>query len=361
MKLKSIVSPRSGISYHRIVNPLSYWEPSEGWTRDMLWFREEEHLIDGSDVLLYNKAIFTDTSYLRKLQKDGMKIVVDVDDLWQLPLNHINYQAWKDQNHTQRIQEHIELADLVICSTMKLQNRVRGFNKNTAVIPNAFPFGYGEYIPKPVQHDKTAFMYMGGSTHLPDVKLLEGKFRRIGSDSYIKNHAEFVLAGYEPGYAKQYMTNNDQQEQNNNFHLKKIPGVWDKMKAVFSYTNSYSVLPSANLDEYLNYLDQADVALIPLQDTEWNSYKSILKVLEAAVKAVPVICSKIEPYYPELRNCPGIMWVEHADDWLTHIKWCIKNPIAVIDMGKQLMEYCKEYYDLITWNRTRKEVIESLI
>lgn len=361
MKIQTVVQGKSGISYHRLVNPFSYLQLAEGDIKEQIWHGQEEHLIDGNTgILWYNKSIFTDPGYIRKLQEEGMKVVVDVDDFWELPCTHINYKAWKEQNHSQRILEHIQLADIVVCTTMKLQGKVRQYNKNTVVIPNAFPFGYENYTPQPIEHEKVIFMYMGGSTHLPDVKILEGKFRRINSDLSIKEHAEFVVCGYEPMHTKQYYTNQDLQLQNDNYHLKKVPGVWDSIEAVFSYTGCHRVLPTADLDDYLNYLDQADVFLIPLQPTFWNSFKSPLKIIEAAVKGIPVICSKVEPYYPELKECPGILWVEYPDDWLKHIKWCIKNKAKLKDMGNQLMEYCKEHYDLLVWNETRKAIIDKL-
>jgi len=361
MRVQSIVTPRSGISYHRIVNPMKYMPWETGDTYQMLWMGEGEIAID-CDVLLYNKYITTPIQTLLDKKAQGMKIVLDMDDLWELPTSHPNYQAWESAGHSKLIEEHIRIADIVICTSMILQDKVRAINKNTVVVPNAFPYEQESYIAQPVQHNKVTFMYMGGSTHLPDVKLLEGKFRRINSDSFIKNNAEFVLAGYEKSLMKKYRTPQDRDAGNNNYILEHMSnGVYDRMSAVFSYTGSHRVLPTTNLDDYIDYYDQADVALVPLQDNVWNSMKSVLKIAEAGVKNIPVICSKVQPYYPELKNCPGILWVETPQDWLEHIKWCIKNPVQVIDMGKQLGDYCREHYELTTWNKTRYQVFKSLI
>lgn len=360
-KIQYVVQNRSGISYHRIINPISYLQLGPEWKQELLWFREDEHRID-CDILWYNKFTATEPLFIKGMQAKGMKVVVDVDDLWDLPTWHPHYEPWKEHNQAQTVLEHIKLADIVVCTTMKLQDKVRQYNKNTVVIPNAFPYGYENYRPKentPV-HDKMGFIYVAGSTHLNDVKSIEGKFRRIGSDGYIKDRAEFILAGYEKSYAKQWLTQADLDAKNENFHLKEVPGVWDNMSAIFSHTGSHRILPTTNLDEYIDYYDQADVALIPLVSTEWGSYKSVLKVLEASCKRLPVICSAVEPYI-ELQDYPGIMWIKSPDDWLTHIRWCIKNPQGVKDVGEKLAEQIWKNYDLKVWNQVREQIIKSLV
>ena len=360
MKIQFIVSKNSGSDYHRIINPLSYIQWAEGYTCELLWRGDDEYKID-CDVLIYNKYCATTIPILKALKEKGMKIVVDVDDMWVLPTNHINYSHWAKTGHSEAIAEHIKLADLVICTSELLETEVKKLNNNTLYIPNAFPYGSEMYKPQPVTHKKMTFLYMGGSTHLPDIELLRGKFKRIGSDSFIKENAEFVLAGYDKGKKKTFKTREDALANNNNFVIEDTRGEYDKMGAIFADTMSYRILPTTNLDEYINYYDQADVALCPLVDTSWNSYKSTLKIQEAACKAIPVICSKVLPYYPVLKDCPGILWVESPAQWLEHIKRCLKNPVQLIDMGKQLSEYCKKNYILQDWNKIRKDSILALL
>jgi glycosyltransferase involved in cell wall biosynthesis len=360
MKVQFVVQQHSGISYHRLINPMEFmkWDSEED-SAEMLWIHEDEHKVNG-DILYFNKFIAMDKSQLEVVKKKGIKIIVDIDDSWDLPINHIFYDMWTKLNNTKRVLDAVKLADLVICTTMRLQDKIRPYNKNTAVVPNAFPFGYDTYKPMPVEHEKMGFIYVAGSTHLPDVELLRGKFKRIGSDSYIKSNAEFMLAGYEESKGMRYKTKEDLLAKNGNYNIIKVRDVWDKMATIFSETGSYKIIPSTNLDEYINFYDQADVALIPLCNTDWNSYKSELKIVEAACKGLPVICSRVLPY-STLYGKEGIMWVERPDDWLTHIKYCIKNPNYVKDMGEKLSTWVKESYDLLIWNETRKQLFKSIL
>ena len=363
MKIQFIVQPYSGISYHRLINPMEFMNWEEGESAEMLWYGRDEHLID-CDILYYNKFISTDVSILKEMKKvnKNMKVVVDIDDSWEMSYNHPVYEIWKENKIPERVIENIKFADLVICTTMKLQEKVRKYNKNTVVIPNAFPFGHDVYKP---MHDKGSnkkmtFIYVAGSSHVPDVNLLQGKFKRIGSDSFLKNNAEFVLAGYEPTEVPRYFTKKDQQEMNGNYKMIKVNGVWDKMKHVFSQTGSYRILPSTNLDQYINFYDQADVAIIPLCNSDWNNHKSELKIVEAGCKQLPVICSDVEPYN-QFKSRPGIMWVETPDDWIKHIRYCVKNPDFVKDQGLALSEWVKEEFDLLKWNVSRKQILKTLL
>lgn len=359
MRVQFVVHPRSGLSYHRLINPMEFMQWEDGDSGDMLFVLEDEHKIDG-DILYFNKFIGMAPEQLRALQKKGVKIVVDVDDSWDIPIGHAFYEIWKQRGNREKVIECLKLADVVFCTTLKLQDKVRELNKNTVVIPNAFPFGHDNYFPNPQPRQKMNFIYVAGSSHLPDTKLLEGKFKRIGGDQWMKDRAEFILAGYEPTMVPKYKTKADYEARNNNIVWVKSQNVWDRMVNIFSQTNSHRILPSTDLEKYIDYYDQADVAIVPLCDTEWNSYKSVLKIVEAGCKGIPAICSNVEPY-KTMRPCEGVMWVERQDQWIEWFKYCIKNPNYVQDQGASLAAHVREEYDLLKWNETRMQVFKSLM
>lgn len=365
MKIQCIVRHGAGCDYHRIVLPFMYIEKDAEWcknhTVEMLWIATEEHFIH-CDVLIYNKLIGTPIDILKELQSKGMKIVVDVDDYWVLPPTHANYE-WNKSGNDKLTIEHIKMADLVICTSTILQDKIRELNKNTVVIPNALPFGEDIFTRVMERHNdknKLNFFYAGGVSHLPDVKLLQPTFKNIRRDKYITSNARFILAGYNNATQKRYHTKKDMEMKNNNFKLVKVDGPYDEMKKVFEYTGSYTVLPTAPIPDYLNYYDQADIGLIPLENTSWNSMKSTLKLLECATRDIPAIVSSVSPY-SDLRPCEGIMWVEKPENWLQYITKCIKEPAFVKDSGLKMSEWIREEYNLNKWNDVRKQVLNSLI
>lgn len=336
---------------------MSYLKWDSGDSAEMLFEGDNTGKIDGN-VLLYNKYCATNLNYLRSLQQQGLKIIVDVDDYWQLPDYHPNASEWSKRNHTEQIVEHIKNADLVICTTLALQEQVRNLNKSTVVIPNAFPFGYENYKPMPEPSEKMRFMYVGSMTHYRDVKLLEGRFKRINSLPDIKNNATFILAGYQKAKAKRFMSPYDMKADNDQYIVIETRGPYDKMVSLLKNMPSYDILNSTDQDEYINFYDKCDVSLVPLENNFWNSMKSTLKFAEAGCKQVPVICSNVAPY-SELSDYP-VMWVNHKDDWINHFRYCIKNPNKVKEMGEQLAERTKHDFDLFKWNEVRKQVITSL-
>jgi hypothetical protein len=364
-KIQCVVRDKAGCDYYRVILPAIGLQKDTEWssknTIEILWIGQDEWQIN-CDILIYNKLIGTPIQTLKEYQAKGMKLVVDVDDYWVLPDWHPE-KSWNAMGNDKLTLEHIKIADIVVCSSMRIQDKIREYNKNTVVIPNAIPYGEGQYSDtNKIQSDKIRFIYAGGISHLQDVKLLEGKFRRIGSDN-IRYTTEYILAGYEKakGTMKVYSTKEDMEAGNDNYTLQTtdVRGPYDDMKAIFSQTNSYRILETLPVHKYLSHYDHADVSLVPIVANEWNSMKSNLKILEAATRKIPVICSAAAPYTDDILN--NIMWVVNGDDWLTHIRWCAKNPQGVKDMGEKLYEEVVQKYHLKVWNETRKQVLESLI
>lgn len=370
MKIQIVTRPSNGCDYFRCVLPAIYLQKDVEWSAknsiELLWIAQGEMKID-CNILIYNKLIGTSIDRLKHLQKQGMKIVVDVDDMWDLPKGHAHYEQWNGSgNHTLTI-EHMKIADLVTCTSMRLQEAIRPYNKNTVVIPNALPFGEGIYQPTTREpYDKLRFLYAGGVSHLPDVELLRFPFKKVGStlyvkgDSFIRNNAEFIIAGYDQISQKVYRSKEDHDKLNDNYTIQTIPGPYDDMVSIFKQTGKHKVVPTTHVTQYIKCYDQADVALAPLRDTSWNSYKSTLKVLEAASRNIPIICSNVPPY-SDLRPCEGIMFIEREGDWLDYFRYCIKNPEFVKDMGYKLSDWIREEYSLQLWNQTRKQLYDNLV
>jgi len=365
-KIQIVARPNAGCDFYRCVLPAMHLQKDTEWCKtnsiEMLWIAKDEHKID-CDILIYNKLIGTPIHILKGLQKKGMKIIVDIDDLWHLPPGHAHERDWNGSGNNKLTEEHMKMADLITCTSMRLRETILPFNKNVVVIPNAVVFGQGDYKPSIREpHDKMAFIYAGGVSHLPDVELLSGKFKRIGGDPLIKRSAEFIIAGYEKQTQKKYFTKEDYQQQNNNFKVEQVVGYYDKMVNIFSYTGAHKVIRSLGVTKYMQCYDQADVSLVPLVDNRWNSMKSELKLIEAGCKKIPVIVSNVAPYSDviEFQN-EGAMLVNTPDDWIKYIKYCIKNPNFVTDAGEKLLNWTSDNYNLIKWNETRKQLFKSLI
>lgn len=362
MRINYFVRPETGVSFHRFVQPMDYMSWGERDTCTLKWHGKDETPENFEcDILMYSLFLETDAELLKTLQANGTKIIVDVDDDWDIPQTHPRYDLLTSLNFQKRVVDNITMADVVTCPTIRLQNKLRKYNKNTVVIPNALPYGYEKYHDKDrKESNRTRFIYVGGSSHYEDVKMLEGKFKRMNSDSYIKQNSNFIMCGYRPTYMKRYLTNWDQEQQNENWAPYKVSGVWDKIHSIFSQTGTALVLPTLPPQEYITHYDHGDIAIVPLIASEWSSYKSPLKLAEAATRNIPVICSKVAPY-TDVEGIPGVLWAETTNDWIPLVKKCIKDKEMVKDMGLQLGEYCRENFDLVKWNEVRKQLYKSIL
>lgn len=326
------------------------------------------------DILIYNKYCITSISKLKELKAQGMKIIVDVDDYWNVTPAHPQYDMFIKHNIGGMTEDHIRLADIVFCTTMRLQDKIRqsGLNKNTVVIPNALPFGYDQYTVgdrergrEISQNNKMRFMYLARNNHGDDLQLLEGKFKRIGTEAFIYENAQFIWGGYNSAQKKIYATKEDFEKKTQNYKTQEVPAHKNDqyMANVFRSTKSFVIYPTVDIEYYLNYYDSAEVALAPLKENEWNKYKSPLKIIEAGCKHIPIMCSAVAPYYPDCVEFEqeGVILIKHQEDWLKQIRYCIKNPNYVKDMGEKLFEWTSKEFDLIRWNAVRQQVFESLI
>jgi hypothetical protein len=137
--------------------------------------------------------------------------------------------------------------------------------------------------------------------------------------------------------------------------------LWDQMFNSFTCNGQlpYTKLSSLEPINYMQHYEWADIMLVPLEKSSWHGCKSNLKLLEAACKKVPVICSKVEPYTLDM-SAP-VLWVEKQTDWFKHIKDLILNPNKRIEYGEKIHEWARTNYNLFEVNKGRKQAFDNLV
>ena len=333
MRIITVGQRNSGVSFHRLFNPLIYLPKDYAMMTDVL---TEEELEKGYDILFINRYIagMEVDEVVRLREKYGFKLVVDVDDYWNLDAWHILYGKYP----TQKVIDHIKVADLVICSNNDLAVQIDELNNKWIVIPNALPYGEDQFTDVKTESEKVRFVYAGSITHEKDIAILKNPMKRVAGDSMVKNNSTFILCGYSED--------------------KQVSEPWGRM--INDYLCGFKVdgyirgaLP---VDQYMNFYNEADACLVPLVDSKFNSMKSNLKVLEAATKNAPVICSNVKPY----ADCKHIIRVNNQSDWFTNIKKVIKDAIYRKEMGIANGEWCRENFDLIKINKLRTQIFNAL-
>jgi hypothetical protein len=333
MRIITVGQRNSGVSFHRLFNPVIYLPKDYAMMTDVL---TEEELEKGYDILFINRYIagMDVDEVVRLRDKYGFKLVVDVDDFWHLDPWHILYGKYP----TQKVIDHIKIADIVTCSNNDLAVQIDELNPNWIVIPNALPYGEDQFTDVKTESEKVRFVYAGSITHEKDIAILKNPMKRVAGDSMIKNNSTFILCGYSED--------------------KNVEQVWGRM--INDYLCGFKVdgyirgaLP---VDQYMNFYNEADACLIPLVDSKFNSMKSNLKVLEAATKNAAVIASNVKPY----AGCKHIIRVNNQSDWFTNIKKVVKDAIYRQEMGIANGEWCRENFDLVKVNKLRTQIFNAI-
>lgn len=333
MRILVITQQNSGVGYHRLMLPVYYLEKTYAYFTDVL---TEEVLEEKFDILLVNR--FVPGTKLEDLiefkNKYGFKLIIDIDDYWYLDKSHILESVYPSQV----IIEHIKIADLVTCTNEKLWNEIRPLNSNVAILPNALPYGNDQFTDIREKTDKIKFVYTGSITHEEDLKIIQFPFKKVASDSYLKDKVHFQLCGF-----------NDEGEGS--------AAIWHRMVSNFTCGLKLGdVRRYLPVTEYMNFYNDADCSIVPLRATKFNAMKSNLKLLEAACKKIPVIGSNVEPYI----DSPMIK-INYQSDWYKEIKKVTQDAIYRQEKGLELFEWAVQNYNLFKVNEKRKQLYAGII
>jgi glycosyltransferase involved in cell wall biosynthesis len=325
MKIYGIVASQySGPCYHRVYLPLKEMG-ADCYFSNVL----QEDKLEGVDIVFVNRLFPLNTvEEVEELKKKyGFKLVVDIDDFWQLDPSHLLHDLWVHSDFTRVIWETLKIADAITVTNEQLQ---REFKIPVHVLPNAIP-NTGQFDVQRIESDLPRIFYQGSTTHVKDIQLLKGPMRRLQ-----RNKFRTVLAG---------------------FH-KDVPE-WHIIADAFTNGLNYDsrIIPSSPPDTYYKAYAHADIAVCPLIDTKFNGYKSNLKVLEAARVGAAVVASNVGPY----KNHKGVLLVNNQTDWFKHLNKLINDRNYTIEKGQEAKEYCSRKFNYQSINAERKQIFESLV
>ena len=332
MRILGLSKIDSGCGYHRVVLPVAFMQDIEGHITNL---PTEETLDKKWDILLFNRISPYDENWIQERKNLNMKIVMDIDDDWVLPLNHVaNVEYEKIRS---RIENNLIEADMVTCTNQRLFDKIVKFNSNVHIFPNALPYGFDQFTDEKQESEFIRIFWCGSITHEHDIKILSNPLRRLND-----KRIQMVMGGY-----------NDMNEYS--------AYLWDKIASY--YTNNkkhnFKILRGTLPMHYMGMYSEADICLIPLENSSWHSAKSNLKILEAAAKKIPVIVSHVEPY--SLDTDAPVLWVKKQSDWIKHINFLINNKSAREDYGEKIYQWAKEKYNISDINKRRRDAFASLI
>lgn len=330
--------------------------------------------------------------FIPVLKSLGIKTICDIDDYWLPTKEHPLHQLIVQNKIHEKIIGNIKAAEYVTTTTEIYADEIKKYNKNVFVLPNAIDPNEGQFKEKTPESDRLRIGWLGGSSHLHDLMLLDGMTEKL---SEFKNQIQYVVCGFD---TRGTMTeiNNETGEQKQR-PIKPHETVWYDYEKIF--TANYSIV-SPEYKEYLekftqdkfeneekeNYLrvwtkpvtsyarnySKFDVSLAPIKPHIFNKVKSQLKVIEAGFYKKALIASDFGPYTIDLKHClkngefvdGNALLVDESrnhSDWAKYIKKLIQNPNMVKDMGERLYEHVSKRYDLAVVTKTRSEFYKSIL
>jgi glycosyltransferase involved in cell wall biosynthesis len=404
IKLLAIPSDKYAVGKYRILEPYLYIGEyhSDDIHVDVAYdVPDEDSFFNGYDVVVFHSHIHRKShedniKRIEWLKLQGIKVIMDIDDYWNVGPNHMLYHSYKKSEHPRRRVELLKISDYITTTTNFLQNTIRKhINKdNVFVFPNAIDETEKQFIPNPIKSEKTRFGWVGGSTHLSDISLIQSGFSQIGNQ--YKDKVQFTLCGFdtrgevteivkETGEVRKRPVRNDENpwikcEQifTNNYKL-----VSNEYKThLIKYKNEpyvkneneiYNRNWTLPINEYGTNYNHLDVVLVPLVDYDFNHNKSQLKIIEAGFHKKPVIVSECLPYtidlissfdqgvYNEKGNALLVSPRKNHKQWTQHMKKIIENPNLIEDLGNKLYETVKDKYSLKKVSKDRVEFIKTII
>ncbi|GAA0561628.1 glycosyltransferase family protein [Chitinophaga japonensis] len=340
IKAQALYKEISGCDYHRICLPFEY---EHGYVDDAAMEAAGPTVHDRlkvAELVVWNRDFPAGIAEGDRLKRQhGFKVVVDLDDYWELYPHHFLSAYYRQHDVPGVIIHNLRLADAVTVTTARLADKVKQYNRNVHVIPNALPFGQGQFQGAMAGTDIFRFIYAGQKSHLHDLGLLRGPLRRLAGE----RHAGMgvTLAGYS---------------------TKDTAGIWTSMEQIMSAggtMSNYQRIEQRPLHSYMDVYNEASAVLIPLEANIFNACKSNLKLLEAACKKLPAICQRVPPY-SDCRDAP-VLWVDKQSDWYKHMRYLAANRGAAEEMGQALHEWAIKNYSIWPWNKIRFDLYTHIV
>ena len=401
-KINILVLPsdRSGVGKFRSIDPhvcLQKLYPNEvhvdiefdiNYDDDKFWQKYDIvhfHRLIGQD---YEKSV----ELIEKLNNQGVITICDIDDYWLPTKEHPLHTIIVQEKINEKIIAQIRAAKHVTTTTSVFASEVSKVNKNVSVLPNAIDPNEPQFKEKTLESDRIRVGWLGGSSHLHDLYLLDGMVSKLGT---LNDKIQYVVCGFD--------TRGSMTEYNKDTGEKKVrpirpdETVWVKYEEIF--TNNYKIvgdeykthLMKFKDESYYNELNEGyrrvwtlpttsyaknyskfDISLAPIKNHIFNRVKSQLKVIEAGFYKKALIASNVGPYTIDLKHAlkngefvdGNALLVEETrnhSDWSKHIKKLVDNPNMIVDLGERLYETVSKTYDLNNVTKDRKELYFSLL
>ena len=401
-KIKVLVVPsdRTGVGKFRSVDPHIFLQNlyGEDFHVDIIYEPnyDDQEFWSQYQIVSYHRSIGADfdkaNALIKWLNSKGIITVCDIDDYWMPGKEHPIHDIIRFNKINEKIVENLRVSKYVTTTTSLFADEIKKMNPNVFVLPNAINPKEGQFNEPTLESDKLRIGWLGGSSHLHDIQLLDQSFNKLLP---LKDKIQYVLCGFDTrGTVTEINSKTGEHTKRN---ILPHETVWAKYESIFTQNHLIiseeykKYLLDYTQDEYVNANDESylrvwtkpvnsyarnyskfDVSLAPIKNHMFNRMKSQLKVIESGFYKKALIATNLGPYTIDLKHClnngnfvdGNAMLVDenrNHSDWAKYIEKLVKNPNLVKDMGERLYETVKDTYDLNKVTKDRAEFYKSIL
>lgn len=327
IKILVIPSDKGGCGFFRSLQPHLFLKENYGdlFDIDIIYqipnYVQLDKFFIQYDIIHIHKVLDKNCELIRLMKFCGCRVIVDIDDHYDLGNDHPMSVTARLENWKEPIIKHLRLADMVITTTEIFKKELLKHNKNVVVIPNAINPKETQFIPRHTKSERLRFGIICGSSHLEDIKLLNGMVSTLPKE--ILDKIQFVLCGFDTNGTRTYRDTKTGQITSRPIEPKET--CWYEYEKIL--TNNYSIVSqdhkeflnkfikgveypnineayrrcwTKNINEYATHYNNIDVLLVPLKENNFNKVKSQLKVIEAGFFNKAIIAQNFGPYTIDL-------------------------------------------------------------
>ena len=312
------VNSLDGCSLHRLILPYLEMQKQTdefqftfGLKEGTTTFEECVEQIASHDILVFHRMLADGLLDAIKKKNPNIKVIIDMDDNWRLNKDHMLNEIYKLNNTSEKIEYHLRNADYVTCTTEYLANKIKPYNNNIFIFPNALN-PEEQFTPEPTKSNRLRFGIIGSATHNKDLELLNDIMSYIPED--IRNKIQIVLCGFNVSYNYYKDKDGSLKQTQTPFNDNEWVKMEKRLTGNYKYLNQshkeelktntpstdisdcYRRIMSKDIYNYATCYNDIDVLLVPLLKNDFTACKSELKLIEASVMNKAAIVSDTIPY-----------------------------------------------------------------
>ena len=401
-KLKILVIPsdtQGGVGKYRSLDPHQYLAEhyKDEFDVDIVSSMPHGNLAEflkQYDLIQIHKQLDKKCEIVNLIKFLGIPLVVDIDDHYDLGNDHpMSLTAKKERWHEPIIQ-HLKAADCVTTTTPIFAKILRKHNKNVVVLPNAINPDEPQFkVPKnPPADSRLRVGIICGSTHLKDLKLMDGIAKQVDTSK-----VQFLLCGFDTnGTRTIYHQDTGEQETR---PITPEESVWCDYERIFTdnYRNvspehleflkkftpnvddpfvhePYRRMWTRKIENYATHYSNIDVLLAPLKENDFDLVKSQLKVIECGFTHTAFIGQNFGAYTIDIKPMITKGGVIHEDGngllvdtaknhklWGKYVNKLADDREMLHKLQENLYNTVKDTYSLESVTKKRAELYKSLI